>query len=104
GKQVRLVKAGGPVESVVFLGDGKRFLAAEEVVLALRETEGGKRLRQFAGHGNRIDRVALLPGETAALTVAQDGSARRWDLASGKEVARLNILPQTAPAPATGPR
>jgi RNA polymerase sigma factor (sigma-70 family) len=53
-------------------------------------------------HGQLVSSVGFLSGGKALFTVAQDGTVRTWDVASGKELRRFSISGPPAAAPPGG--
>jgi WD40 repeat protein len=47
-------------------------------------------LHVFKGHGARINTAAFSPDASRVITASEDGTARLWDVESGKEIAVLN--------------
>src|SRR5262249_9792388 len=92
------VRGEGSVESALFLPGGEQTLSVEGHSLVVRAAKDGNLVRRLTGHGGRADGVVLVAGGKTALTASHDGTARTWDLASGKELARVSLVPQTAAA------
>ncbi|HYT89225.1 MAG TPA: WD40 repeat domain-containing protein, partial [Gemmataceae bacterium] len=94
------------IESVVWFRDGKRVLCAGEGQMRIWDAQEGKVVGTVGGHGARTDRVALLPGERMAVSVGQDGTARFWNLADGREITRWELAPvipsTSVPSPPRG--
>jgi WD40 repeat protein len=63
--------------------------SAVDRVARLRDTESGKQVRAFEGHGAPVRAVAFAPTGRQVLTASDDGTMRLWDVASRLEVRRL---------------
>jgi WD40 repeat protein len=84
-----------PVLAVAFSPDGKRLAAGAGNVVRLWDVPGRKELRVLAGHGGTVTSVAFAPdGKTLASATGRpkgDGSARLWDVESGRELRRFPV-------------
>jgi WD40 repeat protein len=83
---------GGPAPLPAAPADDKK--PAESVADPLPE---GARLRLGSGrfrHGGNVLRIFALPDGKRLLTIAQDGKARVWDVATQKERARMELASQ----------
>jgi WD40 repeat protein/serine/threonine protein kinase len=81
--------AGSLVAAAVFRADGK-VLAMSNATGKVRlwNAENGQTLCPPLQHGGRVEVLAFSPDGTALLTGSWDGTARRWDVNSGKELFR----------------
>jgi WD40 repeat protein len=52
--------------------------------------ETGKELRRFEGHTGRVVSVVLSANGRQALTGSEDGTARLWDVDTGRELYRFD--------------
>ena len=113
GRVIRRLKGhAGPVTSVAFAPDGKTVLTGSEDKTALLwDVDTGRVIRRLQGHKDWVERVTLAPdGRTiyetrlleghkdsvtsvafapdgrTILTGSQDGTARLWDAATGREI------------------
>jgi WD40 repeat protein/serine/threonine protein kinase len=66
-------------------GDGAALLRLPDPPPAEKVGE----IRRFGAEGHNPRRVALSPDEKRLLTAGMDGTARYWDIATGKEIYRL---------------
>jgi WD40 repeat protein len=64
------------------------FLPSPAAMLEKTEAKVGE-IRSFGADGHRIIHLALSPNGKRLLTAGADGSARYWDIATGKEIHRL---------------
>jgi WD40 repeat protein len=75
---------GGAVE---WSSDGTRVAAAgPEGTVDIRDARTGELLRSLDGHDARVNGVAFNHNDTLLGTTGEDGFAKVWDLATGKEV------------------
>jgi cytochrome c len=87
---------GGPVKSIEISADGSRALTAsfDYSVILWDITEVNARiLWRLLGHDGAVNDAAFLPGETAAVSVGDDGTLMIWDLATGAPAARIPGAP-----------
>jgi WD40 repeat protein len=54
-------------------------------LLFLVDPKTGKQVRSFVGHEKRVKHVAFAPDGKTLLSVSDDGTARLWDVGTGKE-------------------
>ena len=100
GKELRAF--GTPREtvySIAFSPDGKKLVTGENLNTArLWDTETGKVIHEFHGHMSivsprgvrvKVMAVAFSPDGSLVLTGSIDGTARLWDVRTGKEVRTL---------------
>jgi WD40 repeat protein len=93
GKEVRKFEAGSGGCLGCFTPDGKQIFSACGRTLQLWDAATGKKLRTFEGHTAGLFGLFVLPGGKQGLSYSPDQTARVWDLATGKEVIKLNVGP-----------
>jgi WD40 repeat protein len=69
--------------------DGSRKLFTDRVIQVWDTAAGSKRRWVLAGHTDRVSAVTFSPDSRNLLTGSWDGTARLWDLATGKPLAVL---------------
>jgi WD40 repeat protein/tRNA A-37 threonylcarbamoyl transferase component Bud32 len=69
--------------------DGSKVLYTDRVVRVWDTTAGGRGRWLLAGHRDRVSAAAFSPDGRHLLTGSWDGTARLWDLATGKTTAVL---------------
>lgn len=75
----------GPLAALVFLPDGRRFIAAGPAdAPTLCDAAMGRRIGTFAGAAAPVTRLALAPDGQSFLGGAGDGSATLWEVATGR--------------------
>jgi WD40 repeat protein len=80
------------VHSLAVLPDSKRFVIGhDDGSLLLCDAATGKVLNDQPGHRGVVWAAGLTDGDRTAVTAAMDGTIRRWDLPSGREVGRTAI-------------
>ena len=86
-----LVAQGGDAQTATLLSiRALESYDSPQAAAALSASLSGLDDRQiFRGHSASIYSVAVSPDEKYALTEGQDGTARLWDIQSGKEVRRF---------------
>src|SRR5262249_19087626 len=108
GKEVRrLPSPGGYLLGFDLSADGKTLTTAEYANnnnswVHILDAATGRPRHQLAGHGDRINDLALSPDGTRLVTVANDQTARFWDAAAGKDLKPVQ-LPGSAAAVAFAP-
>ena len=95
----RFDRAGGRVLTLAIAPDGRHALTAgQDRALHLIDLETGKLVRDFKGHAEWVLNVAFSPdgkraystsGGTDPWTDGSDSAVRVWDVATGKEVRKL---------------
>jgi len=88
----------GAVASMAFSPDGRYILTASGMTAQLWETASRRQLRQFVGHTEEVDSVAFSPDGLKVLTGSVDGTARIWDVETGKQLQIFGI-PEGEPQP-----
>jgi WD40 repeat protein/DNA-binding SARP family transcriptional activator len=79
----------GWVLGTVFVPHTKYVLTAgRDNTLRLWDTTSGQEIRQYIGHTNDINCVAVSPDGKIALTGSSDNTVRLWDVATGQEIGR----------------
>jgi RNA polymerase sigma factor (sigma-70 family) len=69
-------------------GGGLPFNATRAVHTEIRlwDLNSGKELQQFQGHTGRLTGLTFLPGDDRAISAADDGTARLWNLNTGLQM------------------
>jgi WD40 repeat protein len=101
GPEIKKIEAHSrAVTSVAFAPDGKTALSGG-ATLSLWDLASGREIRRFEGHSGPVNSVVFAPDGRTALSGACDeydskmtwrclkGSFRLWDLASGREIRRI---------------
>jgi WD40 repeat protein len=76
-----------PAASAVAANGRLALCGYADGALRLRRPGSGRLLLALAGHGGRVNALALLGGGARALSASEDGTARLWDLAAGVPLA-----------------
>ncbi len=71
-------------------GNGSKILFTDRVIHLWDTAAGGKGWRLLAGHRDRVCAAVFSPDSRQLLTASWDGTARLWDLSTGKTSAVLN--------------
>jgi RNA polymerase sigma factor (sigma-70 family) len=80
------------VTCVAFAPDGKTFaVGSTDHSASIMTTEGGKVIRRLAGHSDSVLSLAFSPDGKLLATASADGTVKLWDVATGKEVATLQL-------------
>jgi WD40 repeat protein/DNA-binding SARP family transcriptional activator len=91
GQELRALEVGGGGFALAFSGDG-RYLAestgGEEVVVTVWDAETLERRSELHGHAETVQDVAFGP-DGRAVTASWDGTAKIWDVDSGRELVTL---------------
>src|SRR5262249_19119273 len=74
--------------------DGKQILSGSDRTLHLWDIASARKVLMFEGHTAPLYGLFVMPGGKQALSYSVDQTARVWDLATGKEVRRLNVGPR----------
>jgi WD40 repeat protein len=101
GPEIKKIEAHSrAVTSVAFAPDGKTALSGG-ATLSLWDLASGREIRRFEGHSGPVNSVVFAPDGRTALSGACDeydskmtwrclkGSFRLWDLASGREIRKI---------------
>ena len=77
--------------SLAFAPDGRLLAAADqnEPVIRLWEVASGRQVALFEGHGNEVTSIAISPDGLWLASGSLDGTARLWELSTGKELFRF---------------
>ncbi|TBD26769.1 hypothetical protein ELH20_03780 [Rhizobium ruizarguesonis] len=76
-------------DSVAFSPDGRRLATVWDKTARILDLASGRNVVAFVGHNEPVKSVAFSPNGTRLATASEDGLARLWDVATGKEVARF---------------
>lgn len=71
--------------------DGKTIASADGNVIRLLNRETGKDAVAATGHRGTIFQVEVLPSGKQLVTISGDGTLRRWEMETGKELGQLRI-------------
>jgi WD40 repeat protein len=92
GKELRRFEEAKGIRDLALSGDGGRVLSAHgDGSVRLWDTESGRALSCFRGHGSKVSSVAFSPDQRRALS-GGDGSVLLWDLENGQESFRVDGL------------
>lgn len=84
------------VTSVAFSHGGQFFAAANSATLSIMETYTGSVLRTLRGHSDRISSLAWSADDRTLVSSGRDGIIYRWDVASGKPRATVDMSARAA--------
>ncbi len=92
-----------PGGSLVASGSGPLFSPASlddlDASVRVWDAATGRQAIALQGHTNTVDSVKFLPDGRYLLSASWDGTIRRWDLETGREVQRYNIPHEADSAP-----
>ncbi len=75
------------IHSAAFALEGRRVITGErEELVVMSDATTGFPVRTFVGHGAEILSIVPCPDGKTVLTGSRDGTARIWDLATGREL------------------
>ena len=78
------------IHSATFTPDGRRVITGErEELVIMSDAANGTPVRTFVGHGAEIQSIVPSPDGKTMLTASRDGTARIWDLTTGRELMTL---------------
>lgn len=78
------------IHSAAFTPDGRRVITGErEELVVMADAATGVPARTFVGHSAEILSIVPRPDGTTMLTGSRDGTARIWDLTTGRELLTL---------------
>lgn len=88
GQPIRTFDVGDAVYAVDFSPDGTSILTgSEDHAIRLWETANGQLLRTFTGHEGGVDSGVFSPDGSYILSRStEDGTARLWEVSSGREI------------------
>lgn len=90
GREIAVMRPGGPVYAVAFSPDGKRLVTANaDHTVRLWDAETGKELLVLAGHTEPVMEAVFSPDGTRIATASRDRTARIWDAAGGGTIVLL---------------
>lgn len=76
-----------------FSGDGARFVTSSFTgVVSVWDSASGQLLAELSGHEGRVFGVDIDADGSTVVSGADDHTARVWDVSSGTEVARLDLI------------
>jgi WD40 repeat protein len=114
----KAIESKDAVSCAAFTPDGQQIVVAcPDQTLRLRETATGKEIRRFIGTPGAVEHMQLLPGGKNVLSIARDQItrngegemfspdkfARVWDLATGKEIRKIDLTIGNAGSAALSP-
>jgi len=70
---------------------GDVVATVEGSVVQLRSWPSLEPVRTIEGHGDAVYRAEFSPDGTRLITVSRDVTSRTWDVASGREIARMSL-------------
>src|SRR5262249_14274172 len=97
GQELLHMQTPGNVNSLDLTSDGRFALVglSNKLVLHLA-LETREIIRTIQGHNDSVGWVAFAPDRKHVFSAAADGTARRWDLNEGKEVAQFRVTGKRA--------
>jgi len=94
------------VRNACFSDDGSLLVIARGQTATIHEADTGRVVSTLRGHMDEIWGVAFSPDATRIVTVADDGSAKVWDVANGRALVNLRKSAEwhrlTSPSPTGG--
>lgn len=98
GEPIDVILRGGPDPGNVDISsDGTRLLVCRgsggngwRGWMELLNLSSGELIRKFEGHTNDIDGAAISPDGHRIVSASRDGTARLWDVATGREIQRYD--------------
>jgi len=82
----------GRAPDVAFAHDSKQIAIGGDMnTVRLWDVESGKEVGQVGGHGGPVTSLALTPDGKVLYSQSGDGTLRRWNAATGKELARIAL-------------
>lgn len=82
----------GTFWSIAFSGNG-RYIAGAEGLGHIWDAESGRELHRLEGHAGSVFDVAFSPDSARLATASEDGTARVWDVATGRTLLVLRPHP-----------
>lgn len=81
---------------------GERIVSADrQGVIKIWSLDPTKKSRQLKGHQGRVDRIRFSADGTRAVSIAQDSTARIWNVQTGEQVAKLPHVDRWGPGSPT---
>lgn len=74
------------IHALTFSPNGKSALIGGDGPIHLIDLDSGKTIKTFAGHPSAVSCVAISPHGGLAASGGDDGTARVWDMGSGKQI------------------
>jgi eukaryotic-like serine/threonine-protein kinase len=78
-----------PAQGLVFGRDGSILIVAQGSNIDFWDLKTTQRIRSLAGHGGRVNAVAISPKGNRLATASDDGSVKLWDVTTGQDVLTL---------------
>jgi WD40 repeat protein len=93
----------GPVTALTFTRDGRTLASGgRDRLVVLWDPTTGQERATLMGHTDPLVDLDVLPGDAGLVTVARDGSAKRWRADPKRPDRAVPPFPFTGPAAVTG--
>jgi WD40 repeat protein len=79
----------GSIKSVAYSHDGRLIVTGGAHIAILWDAATGSELRVFSGHTGDVISAVFSTSGSLVLTASNDGTARIWETATGREVRRI---------------